>query len=189
MKKNDTIYDKSLANSIRKGEISKSNLNKDKRKKIDKILKKYSKDELEKSSKKKYKFSKRKIVHRKKSKNESIELDFKVITDINKWNNNKKINNMKMKKETIKRFDTFINESNSQEPVRYPVENKFKRIIEFSDETEQSLNDHHFNKDGGDEGNFIIFDIMSKNYEIVQDESDDIRPCFDGEFDHIMNNL
>jgi len=101
--------------------------------------------------------------------------------------------NMKTKNnQMIKSFSDFNNiyENTENEPKMYSKENKFKRSIEYSDEVVDSLEQHNFTGDDkNNEGEFIIFDILDKKYTLVNDEDDDIRPCNDDEFDHIMNNL
>lgn len=279
------ISDKALANAVKKKEIDLSDLSKSQRSKISDIIKTTSDKELDIASKNKYKFSKRKVVHISKNKNESMEQnkdDFKkIITNIKDWedkikgglakdkkpsdydlddlskgssiqmehtddpeeaidiamdhleefddyyddekglpamereledddddddieevdeitsddedfNDDEKINDMKMENSFIKKFNNFlkINESDEpSEPKMYPRENKFKRLIEFDDEIEQSLIQHHFTKSNNKKGYWIIFDIMNKTFEIINDMPDDIRPCDPNEFDHIMENL
>lgn len=92
----------------------------------------------------------------------------------------------------IKKFSTFkrVNEDNNMdEPVRYPKENKFKRVIEYSKDVEDSLVEHNFQQEGDSGGQFIVLDILKKTYYTTDEQPDDIRPCDDGEFDHIMDNL
>ena len=171
-----TIADKALTNAIKKGEISLSDLPKSKRSKVKSIANSTSDEELEKASKNKYKYSRRTVKH---------------ISNSENFNNNEKINNIKMEKKFIKKFDKFskINESDEpSEPKMYPKENKFKRIIEFSGDIENSLVSHNFNKGDGD-GDFIVFDLMDKSYKLVSEMDEDIRPCESEEFDHMMNNL
>ena len=87
--KGEDIRDKALANAVRKGEISISDIPLKKRKKIKKVLSNTSKFELEKASRNKYRFSNRKVKHASKKKNESMEekdIDFKkIITNIEDW--------------------------------------------------------------------------------------------------------
>jgi hypothetical protein len=90
----------------------------------------------------------------------------------------------------IKKFSSIfnINENNSQK--KYPKEFKFKRISEYDNEIEKSLNEHNFQLSGNKkEGKYIIFDIMDKSYELVDEFNDEIRPTVPLEFDHIMDNL
>lgn len=302
--KKPTITDKSLANAVKKGEISLNNLSKDKKLKIKNIIKTSDDNELENASKQKYKFSKRKVKHISKNKNESMEnneKDFKkIITNIEDWNDKIKGGLAKNKKPSdydldklskgaeiqmehtddpeeaidiamdhleefddyyddeiglpamerdlkkrfddeydfdddeddfdeddddddfdddddndddldeltsdddefdedddisesnfIKNFSSFskINEQNQpNEPKMFPRENKFKRTIEYSEEIEESLIKHDFIKNEGI-GDFIVFDIMEKTFELVTEQPDDIRPISLPEFDHIMDNL
>lgn len=291
-----TIADKALANAVKKGEISYSDLPKNKKLKTKKIIDTSSDTELENASKNKYKHSKRKVKHvSKNKKNESMKEDRnfkKIITDIEEWedsliggkadgktpsdfdidalaagaeiemehtddpeiaieltmdhieevgedyydeeeglpamerrlkgydnddddddddyddddykeieneitsddeyfDDDEKINDMKMENAFIKKFSKFskINESDEPtEPKMYPKENKFKRVMEYADDIEQSLIEHNFNKLEG-EGGFIIFDMMDKSYQLVGEMPTDIRPCAPPEFDHMMDNL
>jgi len=119
------------------------------------------------------------------------ELDEEITSDDEYFDDDEKINDITMEKKFIKKFSNFskINESDEpSEPKMYPKENKFKRIIEYNDDIEESLVSHNFNKKGG-EGEFVVFDLMDKSYQLVGDMSDDIRPCEPDEFDHMMNNL
>lgn len=118
------------------------------------------------------------------------EID-EITSDDEYFDDDEKINDIKMEKKFIKKFSNFskINESDKpSEPKMYPKENKFKRIIEYSDDIEESLLNHNFIKAGG-EGDFVIFDLMDKSYQLVGDMVNDIRPCGPDEFDHMMNNL
>jgi len=103
-----------------------------------------------------------------------------------------KNNDIDMKENFIRNFSSFRklneNENERQEPKMYPKENKFKRVIKSSDNIEESLIEHNFKSDDTD-GDYIIFDLMNKSYTLTDDLPDDIRPCGNSEFDHIMNNL
>lgn len=104
--------------------------------------------------------------------------------------NYKKLENNKF----IKNFKNFvkINEnSNIVEPKMIPRENKFKRFIEYSEEVETTLIDRFFTKNSDIiDGEYIVFDLIHKTYEIVDNKPEDIRYCSNNrEFDHIMNNL
>jgi len=106
-------------------------------------------------------------------------------------------NNDKQMKNVIKSFESFKqlneNDNDRKEPKMYPKENKFKRVIEYNDDVEDSLTEHNFsiknNLNNDNNNGYIIFDLMDKSYTIIDDLPDDIRPCGLDEFDHIMNNL
>ncbi len=191
-----SVLDKSLAYAIRRGDISLNKLPLKKRKKISAIVKgPTSTEELKKASGLKYKISRRKIVH--VSKNENVKTfngfiggdradDLPSEIEKNKYK--------KMEKRFVTSFGKFskLNEDNLQNinPQRISRENKFKGFIEYSPDIEKSLEEHSFRKiEGVDEGDFIIFDIMNKDYTFTNESPDNIRPYDERGFDHVMNNL
>ena len=90
---------------------------------------------------------------------------------------------------TIRNFSDFNKINENKEPKRFPKENKFKRVIDNNEEILQSLIEHKFTGEEDNEGGFIIFDIIEKNYNITNEKPLDIRECVKQEFDHIMDNL
>jgi hypothetical protein len=103
-----------------------------------------------------------------------------------------KNNNMTMEKRFTTKFSDFkkVNEDNEPNPQKIPRENKFKGFIEFNEDILKSLEEHRFNKEeGAEEGDFIIFDVMTKSYKFADEMPEDIRPYNPRAFDHVMNNL
>jgi len=198
--KSSIIRDHSLAYAVRKGDIPLNLVPKEKRKKIKGIVKgPIDTKSLEKSSKNKYKCSRRSIKHR--SKNESKkELDFEFISNIKEWENRnpklerelkkQKNKNIKMEKKLVTKFSKFDKINEDINPQRIPKENKFKGFIEFDDEYLTSLDEHGMTRqEGMDSGNFIVFDIMNKDYTFVDEPPTDIRPYNSQSFEHVMSNL
>lgn len=183
-----TVYDKALAYAVRKGEVNLGMVPDKDRDKIKGIVKgPMDTSELEKASKNKYKYSKRTIKHRSNKKKKNNENFVTKFTEFNEKNNLKQ-----MKKGFVKEFSKFnkINEDNAPIPQRIPRENKFKGVIEYSPDIEDSLVQHNFVKDEGiSYGDFIIFDIMDKNYFMTDEMPNDIRPYNPSSFDHVMSNL
>jgi len=151
-----TVADKALTNAINKGEISIGDVPKSKRDKIRKISKTVSEKELEDASKKKYKYSKRRVVHRK---NESMDIRRTVIS-IEEWTDGDKKSD-----KLIKKFDDFKNGNELDE-----VENVEEEI---TSDDENFENDEKINDIKMENNNFIK---KFSKFSILNESEDSKEP-------------
>ncbi len=70
------------------------------------------------------------------------------------------------------RFSDYITESRE---VKITRENKFKVVIEYSEDVISDLEVYNLPRIGNNEsGDWIVFDVLHKNYEIVDNSEGDV---------------
>lgn len=111
-----------------------------------------------------------------------------------------------MKRNIIKKYDSFLKENVINEDQNPPVnpnevidqpgpsrkfskENKYKFQIKYDKNIVDKLNDYSFTPDEKKKDNFIIIDIQNLSYSFEAVENPDIRTIDTAKLDNIFENL